>query len=162
MPNKVSLYCYLFDQPPDRILCYDLFREDVALYKLKRTTLDSNYKNPTDRISVTTYNTLSECITDITRKLLKLEIRHGIYKKADPLCDVAMQGQKLTDQITHLIETKHIRSFSIFGQIKKYNPRTPAIAFLRSMGYFILFTLPPHVFVLDDFVDKEHCITMVQ
>lgn len=159
MFNKISFYCYLFDQPPDRILCYDLFRE-AAVYKLKRTTLDSNYKNPTDQVSITTYKTLPDCVADITGRLVKLEIKHGVYKKTDPLCDLTLQGQKLTDQITHLIETKHIRSFSIFGQIKKYNPRTPAIAFLRSMGYFILITLPPHVFVLDDFIDKEHCIAM--
>ncbi len=156
MYNKVSFYCYLFDQPADRILQYDILWNDPQKYILKQLILDANYKNRSEEVIVMVYNSLPASIRGIVGRLKNLEVKQGVYQKPDPLADLDNAYQSLVDPITSLILNKNIRTFSFFGQIKKYNPRTPANLFLRSMGYFILTTIPPHIYVLDDFLRKEY------
>jgi hypothetical protein len=154
MVNKVSFYCYLFYKPFDRIARYDILWKDNYRYLLKHTQLNGEYANETQQIAVTVYEQLSEAITEVILRLRNLEVETRVYKKLTPIDHLDEAYQPLLFQLEEAV-SRGVKSFSIFGHVCKYRPQTAASNFLKSMGYFILTTKAPHVYVLDDFVKKE-------
>jgi hypothetical protein len=134
---------------------YDILWKDNNKYLLKHTKLNGDYKNETQQIAVTVYDHLIDAIADVILRLRNLEVENRVYKKLTVTEQLDESYQPLLYQLEEAIN-KGIKSFSLFGHACKYRPQTSASNFLKSMGYFILTTKAPHVYLLDDFIKKEH------
>jgi hypothetical protein len=156
MISKVSFYRYFFCPVVDCVMCYDILFKNAKKYLLKSTRLDMDYKNPTDDIVVMVYNNLTDCIAGIIGRFRNSEVEHGLYKKLQTVSELPSVYGSLVNEMEIAILTKGIRSFSIFGNPKKYKPQSAANELLKQMGYFILSTKRPHVYVLEEFVRQEN------
>jgi hypothetical protein len=155
MLTKISFYGYLFMKPASKIIRYDILWRNDRKYLLKHTVLNPHYKNPSAHIAVTIYENLHDCIAAIVNNFRNKEIEMKVYKKLEFTPEAGPTYEPLIDELEYAITKKSIKSFSVFGHICKYKPQTAAKELLKSMGYFVLTTHPPHVYVLDDFIKKE-------
>jgi hypothetical protein len=153
--NKVSFYCYLFSKPFDRIIRYDVLWKDGDKFLLKHTQLDRDYTNRTQQIVVTVYDSLHDAIAGIIIRLRNLEVEARVYKKLKITDDLDASYEQLIHELEEAARENHLKSFSLFGHICKFRPQTAAKNFLKSMGYFVLTTKRPHIYILDDFIKKE-------
>jgi hypothetical protein len=156
MINKVSFYGYLFQEPPDKIIRYDILWKADDKFLLKHTLLDSDFKNPSDKMVVMVYDSLFACLSGIIGKFRNLEVEHGIYKHLKPVIELGDAYEPLIHELHDSIMKEQVKSFSVFGHLKKYKPQAAANKILLSMGYFVLTTKRPHVYVLDDFIMQEY------
>jgi len=155
MLNKVSLYAYLFTTPVDRIFRYDVLWRNNDKLLVKQTVLDANLNNTTEEVSVRVCDSLAHCIEEIIRELRNSEISMRVYKRLSPSAALDPVYEDFIRELCDNFTNNKIKSISLFGHLCKYKPQTVAKDYLKSMGYFILSTKPPHVYVLDDFVKKE-------
>jgi hypothetical protein len=153
---KVSFYGYLFLHPEDSVIRYDILSGNNKKYLLKSTVLDAKYENPTEDITVMVYQTLRECLEGIIGRFRNHEIELHVYEDLQPVLTLASPYEPLLGELEESIMKNKVSSFTIFGDIRKYKPQTAAREFLKKMGYFILSTKPPHVYVLDDFIREEY------
>jgi hypothetical protein len=155
MHRKVSFYCYLFAKPVDTIIRYEILWKDDKKYLLKSTMLYPNFKSATEDIVVMVFESLSATVSGIIGRLRNSEIGYRVYKDLLPEDQLDLVYRPWVQELLEAIIEKNIMSFSLFGNIAKYKPQTAAKEFLKSMGYFVLTTQRPHVYVLDDFIQKE-------
>jgi hypothetical protein len=155
MFSKVSFYGYLFLEPVESIIRYDILWGGARQYLLKRTMLNENYENPSEEIAVMVYKSLESCIAGVLGRFRNHEIEMGLYKKLNPADQLPAMYAGLLEELQRSVRKNRIRSFSIFGNICKYKTQTAAREFLNHMGYFILTTKPPHVYVLEDILKVE-------
>jgi hypothetical protein len=153
--NKASFYCYLFLQPVDRILRFDILWATGEKYLLKETHLDNDYKNSSEEISATVHDSISNALGEVILRLRNSEIRNGVYENLKTSDSLNATYKSLIIELEEAIVLKHITAFSMFGHLCKFRPQATAINFIKSLGHFILATRPPHVYVLDDYVKKE-------
>jgi hypothetical protein len=152
--KKVTFYGYLFYKPFDRICQYDILWKSEEKFLLKKTQIDTNYVNDTQQITVTVFDNIRDAIAAIILQLRNLEIESRVYKKLKPMDSLDEVYEPLLALLQQAISAK-IKSFAFFGHLCKFRPQTSAKNFLQSMGYFMLTTRPPHLYVLDDFVKNE-------
>jgi hypothetical protein len=155
MHRKVSFYCYLFTKPADTIIRYDILWKNDKKFLLKSTVLYPNFKSATEDIVVMVFETLSAAVSGIIGRLRNSEIGYRVYKDLAAVDHLDSVYKPWLQELVDAIIEKNITSFSLFGNITKYKPQTAAKEFLKSMGYFVLTTQRPHVYVLDDFIQKE-------
>jgi hypothetical protein len=79
----------------------------------------------------------------------------GLYKGLQPETALPEVYHPLLDSLENCITKNAIGSFSVFGNLLKYRNRNDAREFLKSLGYFVPNTTPPHVYVLEDFIRLE-------
>jgi hypothetical protein len=157
MHHKVSFYCYLFSKPADSIIRFDiLWKRNNKKFLLKSTVLYPNFKSATEDIVVMVYESLPATVSGIIGHLRNSEIGHRLYKHLRPSDQLDSAYEPLIRELMESILEKNITSFSFFGCISKYRPQTPAKEFLKTMGYFVLSTKRPHVYVLEEFIRKEN------
>jgi hypothetical protein len=152
--KKVTFYGYLFYKPFDRIFQYDILWKSENKFLLKKTQIDTNYVNNTQQIAVTVFDNLHDAIAATILQLRNLEVESRVYKKLKPMEILDEVYEPLLAQLQQAI-LAGIKSFAFFGHLCKFRPHTSAKNFLQSMGYFMLTTRPPHLYVLDDFVKNE-------
>jgi hypothetical protein len=153
--NKVSVFCYLFLKPYDKIIRYDMLWKNEEKYLLKHTQFAKAEENMPVRMTVSIYESLFQTIASILVSLRNVEIENGVYKTLETSDHLLHEYEQLAIEIEQAIVSGKIRSFSMFGHLCKYRPQTSARSFVKSMGYFMLSTRRPHVYVLDDFIKKE-------
>jgi hypothetical protein len=157
MHHKVSFYCYLFSKPADSIIRYDiLWRRDKKKFLLKSSILYPNFKSATEDIVVMVYETLQATVYGIIGRLRNIEIGYRVYKNLQPSDQLDPIYDPLIQELLQSILERNIMSFSLFGCVSKYRPQNAARDFLKTMGYFVLSTKPPHVYVLEDIARKEN------
>jgi hypothetical protein len=137
-------------------VCYDILFKNPKKYLLKSTQLDLDYKNPTEDIVVMVYDDLFNCIAGIIGRLRNTELQLNLYKKLQPVNELPDVYHPLVKEFEESVLSKDIKSFSIFGNLKKYKPQSKAKELLKHMGYFILTTKRPHVYVLEEFIREEY------
>jgi hypothetical protein len=155
MINKISFYGYLFDMQVETITRYEILFKRNDKFLLKHTSIDSNFRNPTAEVTVTLCDSLSHCISTIVKNLRDQEVRNGVYKELAIEEELPKIYDPLINELREACEVKGVISFSIFGHLCKYRPRTAARTFLASMGYLVPTTKKPHLYVLDDFIKSE-------
>jgi hypothetical protein len=153
--NKISFYCYLFLKPFDKIIRYDILWKDGEKYLLKQTHLNRDYKNESQHITVKVFDSLVHAIGGVILELRNTEIECGVYKKLNLSYELDESYNNLLHDLEEAVTTKNIRSFSMFGHLCKFRPETTARNFLKSLGYFLLTTKRPHIYVLDDYIKGE-------
>jgi hypothetical protein len=153
--NKVSFYCYLFLKPHDRIARYDILWGRGDRYLLKYCDLNPDFSNQAQKLAVTVYNSLPESLASIILQLRNLEVQQRVYKHLQPAEALDDCYDALIKEFADSIHNQNIKSFSVFGHTCKFRPLATAKNFLKSMGYFVLTSKRPHVYVLDDFIKIE-------
>jgi hypothetical protein len=155
MLNKITLYGYFFTAQYEDITTYDILWKGPENYLLKMTTLDLNFHNQREEIVVMVYDKLYQCFAGVIGRLRNTEIEMGLYKtlsKVDQLPDLY---RPLALDMEAFVLRENISCFSIFGNIKKYKSQTAAKELMKKMGYFVLSTNPPHIYLLDDYIRTE-------
>lgn len=155
MLTKITFYGYLFLYDVNSIIRYDILPSDQKKLTLKCCVVDPKFKNPTDEITVKTYDTLEESIEGIISRFRNCEITMRAYRNLRPAHRLNGSYKPFITNLARLIREEHIHVFSIFGRILKYSPQDPALALLRSMGYLFPITTPPHLYVLEDVMGQE-------
>jgi hypothetical protein len=155
MINRISFYGYLFDKQVEHIMRYEILFKSEDKFLVKHTCIDTNFKNPTAEISVTLCHSLSDSISTVVKNFRDQEIQNGVYKELEPGETLPDVYAPLIDELRQACEIKGVISFTFFGHMCKYKPRTAAKTFLSSMGYLVPTTKKPHVYVLDDFIRHE-------
>jgi hypothetical protein len=152
--SKITFYCYLFFKSYDKIGRYDILWKTGDRFLLKYTPLDKEYTNPSQYIAVKIFRSLTEAMSYIIIELRNLEIESRVYQNLN----TSQKLNEVYDPLVHQLERSiqnNIKSFSIFGNISKFSPQTAARRFLKSMGYFLVVTKPPHLYVLKDVIERE-------
>jgi hypothetical protein len=152
---KVSFYCYFFSSTVERIDRYDILWKERTKYLLKHTSLDNYYQVTSDDVIVMIYPTLSKCIECIIGRLRNTELQLGLYEDLAISHELPDTYQPLVAELCRYVEHEGIKSFSIFGGIKKYKPYTAARKLLNDRGIFLLYTKKPHLYLLEDFIREE-------
>jgi hypothetical protein len=134
---------------------YDILWKTGDKYLLKHTFLDRDYKNESQQIVVTVYDTLNHAIKGVILKLRNIEVENCVYKRLKITDDLDDTYTQLIHELEEAVNANHLKSFSLFGHLCKYRPQTAARNFLKSMGYFLLSTKRPHIYILDDFIKQE-------
>jgi hypothetical protein len=155
MFSKVSFYGYLFLQNVDTIIRYDILWRGSAKYLLKSTILNKNHENSSEEIMVMVFENLRGCLHAILGRLRNHEVEMGLYKNLNPETALPQVYDPLVDKLEDYITKKAIGSFSFFGNLLKYPTRSDAREFLKSLGYFVLNTTEPHIYVMEDFIRQE-------
>jgi hypothetical protein len=153
--RKVSFYGYLFGNPFDTILRYDILWKDSDKYLLKYTQLDREYKNQSQHISVTVHDSIAQAIGAVILRLRNKEVENRVYEDLTVTDRLSKLYEPFIDELEQAMVINHVATFSLFGNVCKYKPQTAARNFLKSMGYFILTTKRPHVYILDEFIRQE-------
>ncbi len=155
MINKISFHGYLFKEQPGHIIRYEILFRSERKFLVKYTCLDGTYVNPTAEITVNLCQTLPEAIAVIINFLRTEEIEHGVYKELTRSDKLPEYYHPLVDELSSFCRDKGVRTFTFFGHLCKYRPRTAARNVLASMGYLVPSTKRPHIYVLDEFVREE-------
>jgi hypothetical protein len=141
--------------PPESIIRYDILWRSNAKHLLKSTLLDRDYKNPTEEIVVMVYDSLKNCISGIIGRFRNMEIQSRAYESLQPVDQLSALYDPLVNELMESVMHNNISSFSFFGKLSKYNPQTRANDYLHSLGYFVLSTNRPYMYVLEDFIKAE-------
>jgi hypothetical protein len=155
MIKKVSFYGYFFTHRFDRITTYEILWKHPHQLLLKSLTLDINYSNPADEFVVMVYDVLHNCLAGIIGRLRNNEIEQGLYRPLQPVDKLPDLYEPLIMELENSILKNNINCFSIFGSPQKYKTQTAANKLLNDMGYFVLNTRSPHLYVLEDYIRLE-------
>jgi hypothetical protein len=155
MINRISFYGYLFDHEVEQIIRYEILFKRDDKFLLKHTCVDANFKNPTAEVMVSLCGSLSECISAIVKNFRNQEIENGVYKELAIEQHLPKEYDPLINELRDACVKNGVISFSFFGHLCKYKPRTAARNFLASLGYLIPTTKKPHLYVLDDYIKIE-------
>jgi hypothetical protein len=155
MINRISFFGYLFDKQVDHIIRYEILFRCNDKFLLKHTCIDANFKNPTSEVTVVLSKSLAHCISSVVKNFRDKEVQNGVYKELEVEEKLSPTYEPLVRELCSACEDRGVISFSVFGHLCKYKPRTAARNFLASMGYFVPMTKRPHLYVLDDFIKEE-------
>jgi hypothetical protein len=155
MINRISFFGYLFDKPVEHIIRYEILFKRDDRFLLKHTCIDANFENPSAEVSVSLCESFKECISIVVKNFRDLEVKNGVYRELEMEAELSKTYDALIHELSEACQVNGVISFSLFGHLCKYWPRSPASSFLASMGYLIPTTKKPHVYVLDDFIKVE-------
>jgi hypothetical protein len=155
MLTKISFYGYLFADAVEDIIRYDILWRSGNKYLIKSTLLNLDYENSHQDVTVNVHGSLSRCIAGIVLKFRNLEVATNLYEGLQTTESLPAVYSPWISDLEKLILEKQILSFSLFGNGKKYVSQRAVKTIIRDMGYFVLCTRPPHLYVLDDFIQQE-------
>jgi hypothetical protein len=153
--HKVSFYCYLFLDLPDRIKRFDILWKGKQKLLLKQSVLDKTCASTSDDINVQIFSSIETAISYIICSLRNLEIKGRVYNKLNWCPELPDIYQPWIHELIVAITQHDIKSFSLFGHLSKYRPQNDAKVFMRELGYLEVKSNPPHVYLFHDIIRAE-------
>jgi hypothetical protein len=134
-----NLYGYFFQDSVSQVL---QFRIDLSKEMVFRFELDEGMMPIRSSIFLLDVRELKVALTDITRYLMRMDIRPGSTPKTD------------TDALVNelLLNLNDGDFLTLFGDPAKYDDQKAVADFLLQMGHEKLVTVPSQHYLVNDFV----------